>query len=159
MRNVRLKPPISMIGARQIKALLCGLLLYVRAPGNMYIFYYDLDGRNDYVTTRILIFEGITLFSILYAPLIFIHRYFMDIGFFTYTLLVLVSMAVYGIGFHEHIRRLTKWQHDHVVWFPDFMIRSGYRRFIFGSAFFLLQGIFFFLVHLAYISTRSKYAF
>ena len=158
-QNVRLTKRTHVRARSEMKTLFCKLLLYVRAPGNMYIFYRDLDGRNDYSTRRILIFEGITLFSILYSPLIFIHRYFVDIGALTYTLLVLVSMAVYGVAFSERIRRFTKWQHDHTCWFPEFMISTGTRQLLYGSAFFLLQGVFFVVVHLYYISTRSNYAF
>jgi hypothetical protein len=142
----------------QIKALLLSVLLYVRAPGNIHVFYNDLDGKNDFSTRRLLIFEGLTIFSILFSPLIFIHRYVVDTGFFTYLFLVLVSMAIYGIGFPDRIRQLTRWQHDRACWFPEFMVKSGVRKFGFGLVFLVAQVVFVFFVHIVYMNTRAKYA-
>lgn len=142
----------------QIKALLLSALLYLRAPGNMYIFYQDLDGENDYSTRRLLIFEGLTIFSTLFSPLILIHRYVVDTGFFTYSFLVLASMTIYGIGFHDRIRQLTRWQHDRACWFPEFMVKSSVRKFGFGLVFLVAQIVFVFFVHIVYMNTRAKYA-
>jgi hypothetical protein len=117
----------------------CWVLLYLRAPVNMYCFYHDLDGSNDFTTNGLLIFEGLLLFSLAYSPLILVHHYLTNIGWFTYLLFVLLSMNVYGIVFIDKIRALTKWQHDSGCWFPEIFLRSGYAKFIVGLFFLMLQ--------------------
>jgi hypothetical protein len=132
------------------------VLLYLRAPGNMYCFYYDLDGSNDYSTQRLVLVEGIFLFSLIYSPLILVTRYLIDIGWFTYLALVLLSMAVYGIFSTEKFRTLTKWQHDHGCWFPNYFLRSGIVKFTIGSFFFVAQIAVSIFLNYLYISSYGK---
>jgi hypothetical protein len=121
----------------------------------MYMFYYDLDGQNNFTTRGFLIVEGLALFSVLYSPLIFVHKYVVHLGEFTYLFLVVFSNAIYGIVFSNHIRHLTKWQHDRACWFPSFMTISGLRKFIFGAVFYFSQWIIFLLLNIKYMSSNG----
>jgi hypothetical protein len=93
------------------------------------------------------------LFSLIYSPLILVTRYMTDIGWFTYPAFVLLSTAIYGIGFIDKFESMANWQFDRCSWFPRYFLHNGYTKLAVGFFFFAIQIAVFGVLLVTFISS------